>query len=411
MNLACLTHAYPRWEGDVAGAFIERLVLALTARGHGVHVVAPADAGKGGKELRHQVPVTRVRYAPARRETLAYRGTMVAAVRSPAGLLFAASLIQRQARVVARLCREEQLELVHAHWWIPGGVSAWLARRPYVVTLHGTDVALLEGSLPARLLARRVLRGAAVVTAVSSYLAERAARTAGLDLGSIVVQPMPADTRAFGRTSRGGAGVATVGRLTPQKRIPLLLEAWRPVRDQHGIELRLAGRRREDFPALPDEPGLRILGEVSDDDLAALYSQALAFVYPSLYEGFGLPVLEAMQCGACVITSTDPAIAEVIGDAGPRLDPRDPRPWTEALLACAPGGDWIEQRRERSLVRARQFSWERTARLTREVYIEAQRRFHGWGGPPGPQPAPRPAFLRPEADEGLGRGPGGPPHP
>ena len=106
MNLACLTHAYPRWEGDVAGAFIERLVLALTARGHGVHVVAPADAGKGGKELRHQVPVTRVRYAPARRETLAYRGTMVAAVRSPAGLLFAASLIQRQARVVARLCRE-----------------------------------------------------------------------------------------------------------------------------------------------------------------------------------------------------------------------------------------------------------------------------------------------------------------
>src|SRR5437870_4076303 len=165
-----------------------------------------------------QVPVTRVRYAPANRETLAYRGTMVAAVRSPAGLLFAASLIQRQARVVARLCREEQLELVHAHWWIPGGVSAWLARRPYVVTLHGTDVALLERSLPARLLARRVLRGAAAVTAVSSFLAERVARAAGLDERSIVVQPMPADTRALTRTSRGGGGIVTVGRLSPQKR-------------------------------------------------------------------------------------------------------------------------------------------------------------------------------------------------
>jgi glycosyltransferase involved in cell wall biosynthesis len=171
-----------------------------------------------------------------------------------------------------------------------------------------------------------------------------------------------------------------VGTLEPRKNIPFLVEAWRPVWKQHRIELVLAGRRREDFPALPDEAGLRILGEAADDDLPALYSRALAFVYPSLYEGFGLPVLEAMQCGAYVITSNDPAIAEVIGDAGPRLDPRDPRPWTEALLACARGGalggERLERWRAQSLARARDFSWERTARLTRQVYIEAQRRFH-----------------------------------
>src|SRR5207245_2665811 len=230
LNLACLTHAYPRWEGDVAGAFVERLVLALKARGHGVHVVAPADAGKGGKELRHQVPVTRVRYAPARWETLAYRGSMVAAARSPVGFLAATSLVCRQARVVGRLCREEQLELVHAHWWIPGGVSAWLARRPYVVTVHGTDVALLERSPPARMLARRVLRGAAAVTAVSSYLAGRAAHVAGLDQARILVQPMPLDTRAFTRSSRGGGGGGgggggvTGGRPSPQTRLPFVRE-------------------------------------------------------------------------------------------------------------------------------------------------------------------------------------------
>ena len=119
-----------------------------------------------------------------------------------------------------------------------------------------------------------------------------------------------------------------------------------------------------------------LLDDQLRNHLPALYSQALAFVYPSVYEGFGLPVLEAMQCGACVITSTDPAIAEVIGDAGPGLDPRDARPWTEALLACARGGDWLEQRREQSLARARQFSWERTARMTREVYAQAERRFY-----------------------------------
>ena len=344
MNLACLTHAYPRWEGDVAGAFIERLVLALTARGHGVHVVAPADAGKGGKELRHQVPVTRVRYAPARRETLAYRGTMVAAVRSPAGLLFAASLIQRQARVVARLCREEQLELVHAHWWIPGGVSAWLARRPYVVTLHGTDVALLEGSLPARLLARRVLRGAAVVTAVSSYLAERAARTAGLDLGSIVVQPMPADTRAFGRTSRGGAGVATVGRLTPQKRIPLLLEAMALLRaGDRSLPLTVVGdgperaaleRRAADL-GIADQT--RFLGELPPAHIPDAIGDADVFAFPAQGEGLGLAAAEALLLGIPVVATRDGGgVTDIVPSNGAgRLVAPDPPELAQAIVELA----------------------------------------------------------------------------
>jgi len=166
------------------------------------------------------------------------------------------------------------------------------------------------------------------------------------------------------------------GTLEPRKNIPFLINAWRPVRDRHGIDLALAGRRRNDFPALADESGLRLLGEVADDDLPALYSQALAFIYPSLYEGFGLPVLEAMQCGACVITSTDPAIGEVIGDAGACLDPRNGRAWTEAMLACASGSEWLQLCRDNSLHRARQFSWRQTAILTRDIYSRARRRFH-----------------------------------
>jgi len=344
LNLACLTHAYPRWEGDVAGAFIERLVLALTARGHGVHVVAPADAGKGGKELRHQVPVTRVRYAPARRETLAYRGTMVAAVRSPTGLLFVASLIQRQARVVARLCREEQLELVHAHWWIPGGVSAWLARRPYVVTLHGTDVALLERSLPARLLARRVLRGATVVTAVSSYLAERAARTAGLDLGSIVVQPMPAETRAFARTSRGGAGVATVGRLTAQKRIPLLLEAMALLRaGNQSLPLTVVGdgperaalERRAAELGIADQT--RFLGELPPTRIPDAIGDADVFAFPAQGEGLGLAAAEALLLGIPVVAARDGGgVTDIVPSNGAgRLVAPDARELAQAIAELA----------------------------------------------------------------------------
>ncbi|MGH9656894.1 MAG: glycosyltransferase family 4 protein, partial [Bryobacteraceae bacterium] len=192
----------------------------------------------------------------------------------------------------------------------------------------------------------------------------------------IVAVPLAASShfRPCGRRD-GAPYLLFVGTLEPRKNVLRLIEAWRPVRDRCGVELVLAGRRREDFPPLAPEPGLRIAGEVADADLPALYSGALAFLYPSMYEGFGLPVLEAMQCGACVVTSTDPAIGEVAGEAALRLDPRDGRGWSAAMMACAAGGEWMNHLREKALERASRFSWERTARRTREVYVEALARF------------------------------------
>lgn len=166
-----------------------------------------------------------------------------------------------------------------------------------------------------------------------------------------------------------------VGALEPRKNLGLLIEAWREVRKRHEVDLVLAGRRRQDFPAPDREAGLRLLGEVPEPQLPGLYSSALAFVYPSLYEGFGLPVLEAMQCGAPVITSLDPAISEVAQGAAIQLDARDARAWVEALSLAAARPEALVQWRERGLRRAAEFSWERTARLTREVYAEAARRF------------------------------------
>jgi glycosyltransferase involved in cell wall biosynthesis len=114
---------------------------------------------------------------------------------------------------------------------------------------------------------------------------------------------------------------------------------------------------------------------VDDARLAELYSGALALLYPSLYEGFGLPSLEAMQCGAAVFTSRDAAIAEVCGEAALRIEARDAGAWAEALKTACERPEWIEELRARSLIRARDFSWRAAARRTREVYEEARRRF------------------------------------
>lgn len=163
------------------------------------------------------------------------------------------------------------------------------------------------------------------------------------------------------------------GTIEPRKNVEALVDAWRAIRADCPVDLVLAGRVREDGPQLPDEPGLVRTGEVSDGQLAALYRDALALVYPSHYEGFGLPVLEAMQCGTAVAVSRDPALGEVAGDGALRFD--SVRELASVLRALYGRPELLGAQRARSLARAASFSWQRTAGATREVYGEALARF------------------------------------
>jgi len=159
------------------------------------------------------------------------------------------------------------------------------------------------------------------------------------------------------------------GTLEPRKNLPGLIAAWREVRKSHAVDLVLAGRQRADFAQLSSEPGLQLIGEISDQRLVELLSGTLAFVYPSFYEGFGLPVLEAMQCGACVITSRDSAISEVAGGAAIQAGSHEEL--VRAMLELAAHPESAQPWRDRGIQRSAQFSWRRTAELTHEIYVEA----------------------------------------
>jgi glycosyltransferase involved in cell wall biosynthesis len=166
-----------------------------------------------------------------------------------------------------------------------------------------------------------------------------------------------------------------VGTLEPRKNIALILDLWRELRREHPIDLVLVGRRRADFPEIPAEPGLRMAGLTAEQELPALYSGALACLYPSHYEGFGLPVLEAMQCGALMIASRDPAIMEVAAEGAILLDVSDRAAWMDTLRSAVTQPERMRIIREKALLRAGEFSWTKTARLTRAVYELAADRF------------------------------------
>lgn len=259
----------------------------------------------------------------------------------------------------------------------------YLPLRPSVVTVHDLSPWMAPWWQPdAEHVRTRApfllgLGLATMVITVSGTIRRQAIQHFRLHPAKVVAVPLAAapEFRPIECRPGGTPFFLYVGTLEPRKNIALLLEAWREVRKLHNVDLVLVGRRRADFPALAPEPGLNIMGEVADADLPALYSQALACVYPSLYEGFGLPVLEAMQSGAAVVTSRAAAITEVAEGAAIQLDARDPKPWIEAMTALATRPDEAAQWRERGLNHARKFSWSRTAQLTHEVYIEAHRRF------------------------------------
>jgi len=232
----------------------------------------------------------------------------------------------------------------------------------------------------------RFLRAADAVIAVSQCTKRDAMRLYGLDEAKIRViyegvntRFRPADSEAI-KDVRARYGlperfILYVGTIEPRKNLTILLEAYQALRSQgSNFKLVIVGKKGwlyKGFFQRLRELGLEgevvFPGFVPDEDLPALYSAANLFVFPSLYEGFGLPPLEAMACGTPVIASNVSSLPEVVGEAGIMVEPRDVRALAEAMERVLMDNREVG---EKELQQAARFSWERAARETLLVYAE-----------------------------------------
>lgn len=174
--------------------------------------------------------------------------------------------------------------------------------------------------------------------------------------------------------------VLYIGTLEPRKNLPLLLRGFARLRQEQpaavaGVELVLGGAKGwlyDEIFQLVRELGLEAVshfpGYIAEEELALWYNSAECFVYPSVYEGFGLPPLEAMACGCPVITSNVSSLPEVVGQAGLTVAPQDEAGLSAALAQLLTDPIARATRREQGLAQARKFTWEETARRTLEIY-------------------------------------------
>jgi glycosyltransferase involved in cell wall biosynthesis len=297
-----------------------------------------------------------------------------------------------------RASRAAGAEILH----YPYFAAPWHSNVPVVVTVHDLIPMLLpayRGGSMVQAYTRMVAttaRKAAMIVADSECSRRDIIRLLGVAEERVAVVYLAAseeyrpanDTAIKQKYQLDNPYLLYLGGFDQRKNLPMLLEAFAEVvkSGDETTTLAIAGGIPAPSALFSDVRGLttqlglanrvQFLGRVPDEDCAALYSAAEAFVFPSIYEGFGLPPLEAMACGAAVICSNASSLPEVVGDAAITLPPDDLKAWAEAIKAVLTDPKRRDDLRERGLRQAARFSWQKTAAETLEIYRQVAKRSH-----------------------------------
>jgi phosphatidyl-myo-inositol dimannoside synthase len=336
-----VTSTFPRHDGDHHGAFMADLMAAQMAEGLQPVVLAPHSAGLPVRDWVAGAEVHRFRYGPDRWETLGYAGGLMSSARTPPGAAALLPFLAAFVLTTRRLIRQARIDVVHAHWWLPGGlvgVAATTSGVPVVITSHGSDVELLKRRGMARL-GRAVLGRAAVVGAVSEPLAKELELLGRVPV-RVLRMPLPLNTEPDPAPvpSCPPIRLLAVGRLSVEKGFDVLIDAV-DLLHRRGVDVQLRvigdGPCRAELirqsQRLPDNV-VSIDPAVSPAELDAAIAACHAVVAPSRHEGLGLVALRALARGRPVIGSRVGGLTEIVSepDDGLLVPPDDP----DALAAA-----------------------------------------------------------------------------
>jgi len=292
-----------------------------------------------------------------------------------------------------------KVEVVHYPYF---AAPIW-RRQPTVVTVHDLvpivrpEYRRTAGQRLYTALVSRGIQSADRVLTDSWASARDLQRLLGISEAKIQVIPLAADARfrplatpedadwaerVLATYGLDGPYVLYLGGLDRRKNVKRLIEAFAALKRDRNLPHRLAivgalrtGESffydpRPDIERLKIVDAVRFLGVVGDDDVRALHCRADAFVFPSLYEGFGLPPLEALACGAPVVCSSASSLPEVVGEAGLLFDPTDPLALAESLGQVLTDSELREDLRRRGPIQAAAFRWDATVAATARIYRE-----------------------------------------
>ena len=294
--------------------------------------------------------------------------------------------------------RKRPVDVLHVQFTAPPFCPC-----PVVVSIHDLSFEHLpqtfhrRSRIQLRLTVRNSARRAAKILTLSEHTRRDVIDTYGIEPSRITAIPLAAprhfspveDNRELQRVRHtygiDGKYILSVGSIQPRKNLARLVQAYASLRDTHSEtdlpKLVLVGKRGwlydETLRALEQnkvESSVILTGYVPESDLPALYSGAICFVYPSYFEGFGLPPLEAMKCGTPVIVGNQTSLPEVVGDAGLTVDPFDVRSIAEAIDKLINDSDLRGTLSVKGRSRAETFDWRKTAQQTLEIYEQVGRR-------------------------------------
>ena len=261
--------------------------------------------------------------------------------------------------------------------WGPHGTLPVASKIPAVVTVHDFSSITMPGRHRLKTIASfnlfiaRSLDRARRVAAVSRAVADEAIRWFGVPRSKVELVPNGVDNFFTPAAEEGAEGdyILYAGTIEPRKGIDLLVSTWESLPEPRP-RLVLCGAEGWRVPV---PPGVERTGYVTREQLRELYRRALLFVYPSRYEGFGMPPLEAMACGAPVIATRTGAIPDYAGDAAIVIEPGDRTALREAIVRILHDRALRRELRARGPVRARQFGWDTSARTMSDLLTEAAR--------------------------------------